>query len=180
MSTDPHSKIIRQLCKEFLLPLGAFQKGTSRIYIDDNGYFFTVVEFQPSGYAKGTFLNIALHFLWNEREYLSFDYPYGASIRVRDFVEYQNDAQFTKDVTKFVREAASQILFYRQLQDPAAAKNYAKKWAEEYAGNPHIGELEVIHHLDDKDVIDKIKHTRAYWRSKPSMKKMHHHEIFDV
>lgn len=180
MPIDPHSKIIRQLCKEILLPLGVFQKGTSRIYIDDNGYFFTVVEFQPSGYAKGIFLNIALHFLWNEREYLSFDYPFGAAIRVRDFVEYRNDDQFTKEVTNYVREAASQILFYRKLQDPAIAKKHAGKWAEEYADNRRIGELAVIHHLDDEDVIAKIKRTRAYWRSKPSMKKMHHHEIFDA
>ena len=38
-----HSKIIKQVCKEILIPLGVFQKGTSRLYLDDNDYFFTVV-----------------------------------------------------------------------------------------------------------------------------------------
>ena len=86
MGINPHDQIIKQLCKDTLLPLGVFQKGTSRIYIDDNGYFFTVLEFQPSAYTKGTYLNVALHFLWNERDYFSFDFPFGADIRVKNFV----------------------------------------------------------------------------------------------
>ena len=45
MAIDPHDQIIKKLCKDILLALGVFQKGTSRIYIDDNGYFFTVIEF---------------------------------------------------------------------------------------------------------------------------------------
>ena len=46
-------------------------------YIDDNGYFLTILEFQPSAYAKGIYLNVALHFLWNGREVLSLDFPFG-------------------------------------------------------------------------------------------------------
>lgn len=34
-----HSNIIKQVCKEILIPLGVFQKGTSRLYLDDNDYF---------------------------------------------------------------------------------------------------------------------------------------------
>ena len=37
MGINPHDQIIKQLCKDTLLPLGVFQKGTSRIYIGDNG-----------------------------------------------------------------------------------------------------------------------------------------------
>ena len=40
-----HSKIINQVCREVLIPLGVFQKGASRLYLDDNDYFFTVIEF---------------------------------------------------------------------------------------------------------------------------------------
>lgn len=122
---NPHDQIIKQLCKDTLLPLGVFQKGTSRTYIDDNGYFFTIIEFQPSAYAKGTYLNVALHFLWNKREYMAFDFPLNS--RVNHFVEYQNDEQFTHEVTKYVQEAAKQVLFYRKLQDIANAKSYVKK-----------------------------------------------------
>ena len=113
MRNDASTQIIKQLCKDILLPLGVFQKGTSRTYIDDNGYFFTVIEFQPSAYAKGTHLNIALHFLWNKRDYISFDFPFES--RVKNFVEYQNDEQFTREVIKYVQEASEQVLFYRNL-----------------------------------------------------------------
>lgn len=60
-----HSKIINQVCREVLIPLGVFQKGASRLYLDDNDYFFTVIEFQPSTWSNGTYLNIGLTFLWN-------------------------------------------------------------------------------------------------------------------
>ena len=180
MGINPHDQIIKQLCKDTLLPLGVFQKGTSRIYIDDNGYFFTVLEFQPSAYAKGTCLNTALHFLWNERDHISFDFPFGADIRVKNFVEYQNDEQFTHEVTKYVQEAAKQVMFYRKLQDIETAKSYVKKWLRKHKENPRIDELNTINHLHDEEVLQRIKQTRAFWRSKPSMKKMKNYDTFDV
>ena len=180
MRNDASTQIIKQLCKDILLPLGVFQKGTSRTYIDDNGYFFTVIEFQPSAYAKGTHLNIALHFLWNERDHISFDFPFGADIRVKNFVEYQNDEQFTHEVTKYVQEAAKQVMFYRKLQDMETAKSYVKKWLRKHKGNPRIDELNTINHLHDEEVLQRIKQTRAFWRSKPSMKKMKNYDTFDV
>ena len=180
MGINPHDQIIKQLCKDTLLPLGVFQKGTSRIYIDDNGYFFTVLEFQPSAYAKGTYLNTALHFLWNERDHISFDFPFGADIRVKNFVEYQNDEQFTHEVTKYVHEAAKQVMFYRKLQDIETAKSYVTKWLRKHKGNPRIDELNTINHLHDEEVLQRIKQTRAFWRSKPSMKKMKNYDTFDV
>ena len=180
MGNDASTQIIKQLCKDTLLPLGVFQKGTSRTYIDDNGYFFTVIEFQPSAYAKGTYLNTALHFLWNERDHISFDFPFGEDIRVKKFVEYQNDEQFTHEVTKYVQEAAKQVMFYRKLQDIETAKSYVKKWLRKHKGNPRIDELNTINHLHDEEVLQRIKQTRAFWRSKPSMKKMKNYDTFDV
>lgn len=40
MEKDIVDDIIKQLCKDILLPLGVFQKGNSRTYIDDNCYYF--------------------------------------------------------------------------------------------------------------------------------------------
>lgn len=177
MATEPHNRIIKQLCKEILLPLGVFQKGASRVYIDDNGYFFTLIEFQPSAWAKGTYLNVAMHFLWNERDYLSFDFPFTG--RIKPLSEYQNDEQFAGEVTQYVREAAELVLFYRKLQDPAIASSYAKKWLRKYKGSPRIDELDTINRLYDEEVLQKIRRTRAFWRSKPSMKKLKHYDIFD-
>ena len=106
-------------------------------------------------------------------------FPLGAAIRVKNFVEYQNDEQFTREVTKYVQEAAKQVLFYRKLQDIATAKSYVKKWLRKYNGNPRIDELNTINHLHDEEVLQIIKQTRAFWRSKPSMKKMKNYDVFD-
>lgn len=40
------NRIIKKLCNE-IFPCEVFQKGNSRVYLDDNGYFFTMIEFQP-------------------------------------------------------------------------------------------------------------------------------------
>ena len=178
MANDACNRIIKEVCKEILLPLGIFQKGTSRVYIDDNGYFFTIIEFQPSSYSKGTYLNVALCFLWNEREYIAFDFPFDS--RVKNFVEYQNDEQFIREVAEYAHEAAQQVRFYRELQDIEIAKAYAKKWSRKYNKNDRINNLININRLEDEAVLQVIRQTRAFWRSKPSMRKMRTYEKFDV
>ena len=180
MKSDMVNRIIKQVCEEILLPLGVFQKGTSRTYIDDNGYFLTILEFQPSAYVKGTYLNVALHFLWNGREALSLDFPFGQEVRIKGFVEYQNDEQFTDAVTEYAKEAAAQVLFYRKLQDLSAAKSYAKKWMRKYQGNHHSNELDMFNRLEDREVLQRIKQTRAFWHSKPSMRRMKKDDVYDA
>ena len=64
MAMEPHAKIINAVAKKALAPHGFFRKGSSRIWLQDNGWYLTMVEFQPSGFSKGTYLNVAMHFLW--------------------------------------------------------------------------------------------------------------------
>lgn len=101
-----------------------FQKGNSRVYLDDNGYYFTMIEFQTHSLKKGTFLNIGLSFLFNKDDYLSFSYSYKNKTRIgKKFIEYKDDEQFEKDVRKYVEMAKDYILKYRMFVDI----NYAKK-----------------------------------------------------
>lgn len=180
MAGSSHNTIIKQLCRERLLPLGLFQKGSSRIYIDDNGYFFTVIEFQPSGFAKGTYLNIALHFLWNERAYIAYDFPFGQQIRVRDFVEYQNDAQFEKAVAEYIDAAITKITFYRRLANIKRAQRYAWLWKLKYRKNKNVHELDKLRRLHESEILQQIKSVRAFWRDQASMKNMKYYEEFDA
>src|SRR5256885_11111558 len=55
---DPHSKLITAAAREILRPLGLFQKGRSRVWLDDQGWWLGVVEFQPSDWSKGSYLNV--------------------------------------------------------------------------------------------------------------------------
>jgi len=44
MAGNVHEKIIIRTAKDMLAPMGLFQKGQSRTWIDDNGWFLTIVE----------------------------------------------------------------------------------------------------------------------------------------
>lgn len=124
------SKIIKQVCKEILLPLGVFQKGTSRVYLDDNDYFFTVVEFQPSNWDNGTYLNIGLTFLWGDKgpDVLYFAFSRQPAARYGKFVEYKDETQFRNEILNLANIVKAEILFYRKLRDP----EFAKKWMISY------------------------------------------------
>ena len=174
----PHEKIIHQLCREILIPHGVFQRGTSRVYIDDNGFFFTVIEFQPSAGAKGTYLNIALHFLWNERDFLSYDFPFDSS-RVKTFIEYQNDEQFSEAVRLYVETALEYVMCYRKLCDAKMARKYLRKWRFKYRRNVRVKELDIINVLDNEEIQEKISRSRAFWHSQPAMKKMKQDTVYD-
>lgn len=99
---DAHNKLIAGAANKILGPLGFRRKGRSRIWLLDHGWWLTVVEFQPSAWAKGSGLNTAAHWLWIEQDHLSFDY-FECS---ETFIEYASDAQFEPEVTRLAQSAA--------------------------------------------------------------------------
>ena len=124
MGTDSeHGKIITQAAREVLAPMGLFRKGQSRIWIDDNDWFLTVVEFQPSAWEKGSFLNIGTNFFWRRQDYFSFDYYSGINNRVESFAEFSGDSDdFHSGMMSYAKNAASYIEEYRRLNDVQYAK----------------------------------------------------------
>lgn len=132
------NKIIKKLCTE-IFPEDVFQKGNSRIYLDDNGYYFTVIEFQPYSLKKGTFLNIGLSFFFNKNNYLTFSYSYKGKTRIRKkFIEYKNDEQFEKDIKKYVKLANKYLLKYREFKDINYAQKYIVNRLNDNNWNPYI------------------------------------------
>jgi hypothetical protein len=108
---DTHSKILTKCAGEILKPLGVFQKGRSRTWNDDQGWWIGHVEFQPSSWSKGSYLNVGVMWLWNAKDYYSFD----VGSRVANFVQYVNDDQFAKKSSQFARLAADEIIKYRKM-----------------------------------------------------------------
>lgn len=177
MSNNPHDQIIKKLCKEILLPRGVFQKGSSRTYIDDNGWFLTIIEFQPSSWSKGTYLNIGLNFLWAQKDSFSFDFPLNP--RIKGFIPYKNDEQFERAIRPCVETALEQVMFYRALRDIPAAEKFFDKWVLKYKTNEHMQELRMVRSLNQPAVQQRIKQSREYWRSKASMKELTQNDIYD-
>lgn len=121
VSTPPHSKIINRLARQALKPVGVKRKGQLRIWLDDNGWWITVIEFQPSSWSKGTYLNVGINFQWYPKEHLSFDIGY----REAGFVEYKSDEQFEAKTQEFAEIAKAKVLEIReQLSSPKSVKEY--------------------------------------------------------
>lgn len=171
-----HNKIIKSVCKDILLPAGIFQKGTSRVYFDDNGYFLTMIEFQPSSWSSGTYLNIGLSFLWYERDYFAYDFSPFIAARAMDYVDYKNDEQFGRAIKQYAETALKHALNFRNLRNIDYAKQYFEKWNQKRGS---WQALEMLNKLDSGELQSTIKRTREFWHSKPSMKKMPYDAIFD-
>jgi len=121
LSTPPHTKIVNKVARQALKPVGVKQKGRSRIWLDDNGWWITVVEFQPSARAQGTFLNVGVNFQWYPKDHLSFDIGY----REAGFIEYESDEQFETEALELAEQAKTKVLELREkMSDPQSAKQW--------------------------------------------------------
>ena len=111
MVQPPHSKIITASARRILKPIGLFQKGRSRTWIDDHGWWLVVVEFQPSSWDRGSYLNVAAMWLWYDKDYISFD----VGNRGSSFVSYENDVQFSVEAERLAGDAADRVLSFRSM-----------------------------------------------------------------
>jgi len=62
MENTDYNKIIKKVASKAFKEYGIKQKGQSRLFIDDNGWFIIIIEFQPSKFGNGTYLNIGINF----------------------------------------------------------------------------------------------------------------------
>ena len=124
-----HEKIISETVKRFLVPEGFFQKGSSRIWLEDRGYYFILVEFQPSTFAKGAYLNVGVSFLFETNSDLDSTLPYDIGGRISGFVEYRDDITFQKEMERFAALAMKQVRAYRKLDKLDHAQKLLQKAA---------------------------------------------------
>jgi hypothetical protein len=98
-----HNKLIAQKAKQALKPLGFIRSGKSRIWYKDNGWWAIVVEFQPSSFSKGTYVNVSVtHFLYESAGW-SFHVPN----RLNGFASAEDDLDFDEKVEAMAYKAAS-------------------------------------------------------------------------
>ena len=119
---ENYNTLIKQAVRAVLKPKGLLQKGSARIWIDDNGWFFTVVEFQGSWCDRGSYLNIGMQHLWNDWEYL---FPVCGTREAREgtWVGYKGNPElFSQEITSLAETALERVLAYRTLADPETAK----------------------------------------------------------
>ncbi len=105
-----HNKVIRAAAKSALTPLGLMQQRNSRIWYDDHGWWAIVVEFQPSGFERGSYLNVAVAWMLYESEHWAFDIG-GRVEGVRFATEGEG---FDAAMAGLAGEAARKVLEYRE------------------------------------------------------------------
>jgi len=128
---DVVGKLIATAAKAALLPLGCQRCGKSRTWISDQRFWLIVVEFQPSSFEKGSYLNVGAMWLWRARKGNAFN----AGYRVADFVPFYTPEQFSSAATELAAKAAQEVQIlrekfrslydiYRYLMDHTSEKNW--------------------------------------------------------
>ena len=137
---EQHNNIINVAAKNCLAPEGLFRKGNSRCWIDDNDWFMIQVEFQPSAYGQGSYLNVGIDFLWERtkelNEVLAFAYGGRMSVNGTQFAAYapgakNGHADFTAEMEAYAAAALEKVTEYRRFRDLDHAKRILMQKAEQ-------------------------------------------------
>ncbi|MCL1992794.1 MAG: hypothetical protein FWG66_07590 [Spirochaetes bacterium] len=158
MENADHNKIIKAIATKLFKPHGIKRKGQSRLFIDDNGWFIIIIEFQPHNYNRGAFLNIGINFNWYLNDYFSFD----IGGREKDFIEYKNTDQFTAEIKKICEYSIEKINGYRsQFKNIKDAEKIILKTqytSDDFWGNYHRGIISgLVGNMDNlKKYFEKI------------------------
>ncbi|MBV9064599.1 MAG: hypothetical protein JOZ84_07780 [Methylobacteriaceae bacterium] len=103
--SNEHGKLIAAAARAALAPLGCRRVGRSRTWISDEGFWLIVIEFQPSGWEKGTYLNVGAMWLWQDFRGFCFHHGY----REDDFTPFETAEQFIPNVERKARRAAERV-----------------------------------------------------------------------
>jgi hypothetical protein len=116
---DDHSSLIASAAKAALRPLGFVRRGRSRFWFADQGFWIIFAEFQPSGWSKGSYLNMGVKWLWQSRPTLDISY------RPVDFIPFESKEQFSPLIAHMADVAAQEALKLRaQFKSLADVSQY--------------------------------------------------------
>jgi hypothetical protein len=96
-----------------------------------------MVEFQPSSWSHGSYLNVGASWLWEGQEHLSFDEGH----RILEFVPFLDELQFTSEMREMATRARDEVLKLRErfpsvgaVAELLASKPDSKTWDSVHAG----------------------------------------------
>jgi hypothetical protein len=72
VAQSPATKLINRAARERLKPLGLKQKGQSRLWLDDHGWWVLGVDFESFAYAQGSRLVVFADFMWHRRDHIAY------------------------------------------------------------------------------------------------------------
>jgi hypothetical protein len=108
--TADHNQLVARAAKSSLAPLGCRQKGRSRLWYLDQAWWLAVIEFQPSAWGKGSYLNAGAMWLWCAKSHWSFD----EGGRVEGFHAFKGEQQFSSAADRLAANAVGQVVALKQ------------------------------------------------------------------
>ena len=108
--SDSLAKLIADAGKDHLMPIGCRRVGQSRTWLSDHRYWLIIVEFQPSEWHEGTYLNVGTMWLWRARKgfaFHTFDRP-------TDFAPFNGSQHFAPLVSDMAALAAQEVGILRE------------------------------------------------------------------
>ncbi len=111
-----HNRVLTLAAREGLRPLGLRQKGRSRLWFDDHGWWLILVEFQPSAWSKGSYLNVGFQHLWRATDHFSFGGRQRLHVDSEQFLSYDetHPESFQAGVARLADEARKAVELRRQ------------------------------------------------------------------
>jgi hypothetical protein len=107
---NEHGRLIAAAAKAALLPLGCERQGQSRFWYSDQRFWLVSIEFQPSGWSRGSYLNVGATWFWTKLDFITFD----AGYRIADFIPFENVEQFRPRIEEMAQKAASEVMELRK------------------------------------------------------------------
>ena len=98
-----------EAARQTLRPLGLVQRGRSRTWLSDQAWWVIAVEFQPSGWSRGSYLNVGCMWLWDVKPHISFD----EGSRIEPFAGFESEEQFRPIAANMVQKAVERVNHYR-------------------------------------------------------------------
>lgn len=106
VDSQDHNGALAVAAKAGLGPVGMVRKGRSRTWFADRDYMLGVVEFQPSSWSKGTYLNVSLMWLWQPIDHVIFEVE---PRRVGQFVSFEGSHDVAADAAGVASDARTAI-----------------------------------------------------------------------
>lgn len=117
MTTSAHTKAIRETARNKFKGLGLKQKGQSRLWYLSGDYYTILVEFQPSSWSTGTYLNVGVDFNWYIRDYFAFEF----GDRLSDFKSFQDEKKFEEELERLCDLAVDKVKEYKLIFDDSVS-----------------------------------------------------------
>lgn len=108
-ATSPAGRLVTAAARQHLRPLGLRQRGRSRLWLDDHGWWLGVVDFFSPQWSQGSGLTVGVMWLWQDVGHVTFN----VHERVEGSQEFRHEEQFAGVMDQLAHDAEERVGEFR-------------------------------------------------------------------